>query len=373
MASSDPVARVSPARNDGPAGEPADAPTGSSVVLRTADGVELSFPVPAGQTVLDAAAAAGSTLVSLCKKGTCGVCRARLVEGNVELGEHTEEALPAADAAAGTILLCCSAPTPTSDVVIELPYDRSRVLDGAVPERTARIVELDRWAGDIVRFVLQVTPDDLGSAMQFEAGQFAELVPPDGEESRAYSFANTGNWDGLAEFMVKLRPAGYFSGYLAGRAAVGDELRLVGPQGAFTLRENGLRPRWFVCGGTGFAPMVSMVRRMAEWGEGQDCLLVLGVNRPDEVFAEAELAELSGMLPALRYVLPVVEPDDGWTGPVGTSVDIMAAELDARPAGAEAPDIYLCGSPGFLAAARAAAVARGVPDDQVYEERILAT
>ncbi len=345
-------------------------PCGRQIVARTADGVELVFTVEPGTSILDGAAAAGSTLVSLCKKGTCGVCHAKVVDGTVELGDHAADALDAAAEAAGETLLCCA--TPTSDVTIELPYERSRILDGGVPERAATIVELDRWPGDVVRFVLQVTPDDLGTAMQFDAGQFAELTPPGGEAARAYSFSNTGNWDGLAEFMVKLRPGGYFSEYARSRAALGDELKLSGPQGAFTLQENGLRPRWFVCGGTGLAPLVSMLRRMAEWGDPQECMLILGVNHPGEVFATDELAKLRAELPALRTFVPVVEPDDSWDGPVGNAVEVLITELDALAEGAERPDIYLCGSPGFLTAARAAAVERGVPDEQVYEERILA-
>lgn len=341
-----------------------------TVLVRTTDGVELTFVAAPGEPVLDAAAAAGSTLLSLCRKGTCGVCRAHLVSGTVEHGDHTDDALSAAEEEAGGVLLCCA--SPTSDVVVDLPYDRAKVLDGAVPERAATVVGLDRWPGDVVRFLLQVEPDEFGTAMQFDAGQFAELTPPGGEESRAYSFANTGNWEGGAEFMVRLRPGGYFSEYARDRAAVGDRLALVGPQGAFTLRENGLRPRWMVCGGTGLAPLISMLRRMAEWGDPQDALLVLGVNRPGEVFATAELDELHAALPALRTLVPVVEPDADWAGPVGTAVDVLAAELDALPPGSERPDVYLCGSPGFLAAARACAEARGVPEDQVYAERILA-
>lgn len=257
---------------------------------------------------------------------------------------------------------------------VDLPYDRSRMLDGAVPERIATVTAIDRWPGDVVRLALRVTADEHGAALQFDAGQFAELTPPGGQEARAYSFANTGNWDGDGdgELYVKLRPGGYFSEHARTRAAVGDEVALRGPQGAFTLRENGGRPRWMVCGGTGLAPLISMLRRMAEWGDLQDCLLILGVNQPDEVFATTELDELRGVLGTLRALVPVARPDAGWTGPVGTAVDVLVAELSELDETAEPPDIYLCGSPGFLVAARDAATSAGVPDEQIYEERILA-
>jgi len=297
------------------------------------------------------------------------MCRAHLAGGHVRLDAHEPSALPADAQAAGDILLCCG--HATGDVAIDLPYDSSHVTLGVIPTRTVTITALDRWPGEVVRIVVQALDDpELGTAIPFESGQFAELTPPDGAHARAYSFASVANWDGTAEFYVKLRPGGYFSQYLRDRAAVGDVLKLRGPQGKFGLRENGARPRWMVCGGTGLAPLMSMLRRMAEWGETQETVLVFGVNHPGDVYATDEFAALREALPSLRVIVTVVEPDDTWTGRVGTAVDAMDAELSGCGPQSERPDIYLCGPPGFLDAARASAVARGVPDDQIYEERI---
>jgi len=291
-------------------------------------------------------------------------------EGRVSLAAYDARALPQADVDTGGVLLCRG--TPEADVVIDLPYERSRVLSGAIPVRQVVLEALDRWPGDIVRIVVRAVEDpEWGTSIQFDAGQFAQLTPPDGDKSRAYSYASVANWDGTAEFYIKLREGGYFSEYLRDRAVIGDPLTLRGPQGTFGLHENGLRPRWFVCGGTGLAPIMSMLRRMAEWGDPQEALLILGVNRTSEVYATYALAELRATMPRLRPLVTVVEPDRTWDGPVGTAVDQMIIELDARPQEGEPPDIYLCGPPGFLDAARASAAARGVGADQVYEERIL--
>ncbi|MCL2316443.1 MAG: 2Fe-2S iron-sulfur cluster binding domain-containing protein [Actinomycetia bacterium] len=335
----------------------------------TTDGV--AYAVPAGPDVnlLDAADAAGYTLTSMCRQGGCGVCRARRASGVVRVGEHAPDALPPDAEKTGQVLLCRT--YATSDVTIELPYDSTRLASAAVPVRQVRITSIDRWPGGIVAFSVVVVPDaQHGSALQFEAGQFAELTPPDGAHARVYSFASIGNWDGTAEFYVKLRPGGYFSEYLRGTAQVGDVLTMRGPQGAFALHETG-RPRWMVCGGTGLAPLMSMLRHMADWGETTEARLILGVNRPDEVFATDALADLQASLPSLCVLVPVVEPDASWDGPVGTAVDVLARELDALPAGAVRPDLYLCGPPGFLDAAHAAAASHGVPGDQVFEERVL--
>ena len=340
-----------------------------TATFRTTDGVEYVVSCEEETTLLAAAEQAGYLLVSSCHHGACGTCRAQVAQGTVRLAEHSPHALPPEDEADGGVLLCCG--HPEGDVVIDLPYDSSRVGSGSIPVRKVRIETIENWPGEVVRLVVRAEEDpELGSAIQFESGQYAELTPPGGGAPRAFSFASVANWDGTAEFYIKLHENGYFSGYLRTTATVGDELILRGPQGSFGLHENGSRPRWMVCGGTGLAPCMSMLRRMAEWGETQEARLILGVNTPGEVFATAEMAELRTMLPTLRTVVTVAQPDQTWTGPVGTAVDALDAELGARTPGTEVPDIYLSGPPAFLEAAVARAAAHGIPGDQIYEERI---
>jgi len=342
----------------------------STATFRTTDGVEYIVDCESpSMTLLAAAEQAGYLLVSSCHHGACGTCRAQLVQGTVRLAEHSPHALSPEDESDGKVLLCCG--HPEGDVLIDLPYNSSRVGSGKIPVRKVRIEALDHWPGDVVRLVVKAEDDpELGSAIQFESGQYAELTPPGGGASRAFSFSSVANWDGTAEFYIKLHENGYFSDYLQTAAAIGDELTLRGPQGSFTLHENGARPRWMACGGTGLAPCMSMLRRMAEWGETQEARLILGVNTADEVFAADEMADLRTKLPNLRTVVTVAQPDKTWTGPVGTAVDALDAELGAQTPGAEAPDIYLSGPPGFLEAAAACAAAHGIPGGQIYEERI---
>jgi len=63
-----------------------------------------SIPVHAGQTVLDAAAAAGVAIDRGCLAGVCGRCKVRMLSGNVAMGEC--EALGPSDREAGMILAC---------------------------------------------------------------------------------------------------------------------------------------------------------------------------------------------------------------------------------------------------------------------------
>ncbi|MFD1559022.1 2Fe-2S iron-sulfur cluster binding domain-containing protein [Paraburkholderia silviterrae] len=348
------------------------------IEITTRDGQAFSFACEPEQDVLTAAAAAQITLPSQCRRGSCGACHASVVEGDYALGAHSADALPQSDPHA--VLLCCT--TPRSDLRIVAPYDGAKVLLRPVAVRRARIVALETIADDTRRLELRLEPDDVyGSAAEFEAGQFVELELPAGLEGtggsvrRPFSLANTSNWDGRLELLIRLRPDGVFSSYLREHARVGDALSVHGPQGGFGLFAESLRPRWFVAGGTGLAPVLSMLRRMAEYQEMNDARLIFGVNRESELFMVDELERLQAELAQLRVELCVRDPGDGgdpgnggaaWRGFRGTPVDALQAALAAADV---SPDLYVCGPPGMVSAAQAVAAAAGVPAAQFASER----
>ncbi|KVQ76759.1 oxidoreductase [Burkholderia ubonensis] len=336
------------------------------IAITTRDGQPFGFACEDGQDLLTAAAEAGITLPSQCRRGSCGACHATVAEGDYDLREHSIDALPAGQP--GAILLCRT--TPRSDLRVVAPYDHAKVLLQPVPVRIARIAALDTIADQTMRVELQVEPDDAnGSAVEFEAGQFAELEVPGSGVRRPFSLANTSNWEGRLEFLIRLRPDGWFSTYLRERAQPGDPLTVRAPMGGFGLFAESLRPRWFVAGGTGLAPILSMLRRMAEYQEMIDARLFFGVNRQSELFMLDALQQLQADMPQLKVDLCVWHPRDDWSGFRGTPADALSAALAGTGV---RPDIYVCGPPALVRGVQAAAVAAGVPDAQFASERFTA-
>ncbi len=344
------------------------------VRLTTADQVTLTIDVPDGTSVVDAAAAAGYVLPAQCRAGTCGSCHAAAT-GDYRLGAHSSAALPDDAVAAGQTLLCST--YPTGPLEVTTPYARSRILDGSPGRREGVITDVVRVAAQMVWVKIALDPDDdAGAGYQFDPGQFIEVEVPGDERRRAYSLVNTGNWDGTAELLIKLHPGGYFSGHLEDLlerwpVAADDGARLVlhGPTGAFGLRESGRRPRWFVAGGTGLAPVLSLLRRMAEWGEPHPARLFLGVPTPEDLPRLPVLVDLAATLPSLRLSTCVEHPDDTWTGLVGNPLTALR-EAVAEHTGT-APDIYVCGPPGLVDAVGTIASEAGLPP--VVAERVLPT
>jgi ferredoxin-NADP reductase/ferredoxin len=335
--------------------------------LTTRDAQRLSFDCAPDQDLLTAAAAADIVLPSQCRKGSCGACHAVVTHGDFRMGEHSAEALSRDQA--GAMLMCRT--TPCSDLRVSLPYDHTKVLRQPVPRRVTKVVSLDTIAPNTVRLVVEISPDaEGGCAAEFEPGQFMELEIPGSDERRPYSLANTSNWEGRLEFLIRLQPNGRFSTFLRERARLGERIVVRGPIGGFGIREGSLRPRWFVAGGTGVAPMLSMLRRMADFQEMQDARLIFGVTDESELFLDEELAELRARLPQLAVELCVWRPTRAWDGFRGTPVDALRAALASARV---QPDIYVCGPPALIRAAEQLAVASGLPAEQFASERFVSS
>lgn len=338
------------------------------VELTTRDGARFHFVATPEETLLDAAARAGHFLPASCRNGSCGACFVTCDSGSVRLDACSESALPDRLRAGGGILLCCA--KAQSDVVLSGPFARHCVGAHAVPRRHARLVEVGRVARRVYHLVLQFENDPAwGGGADFLAGQFVELTIPGTEVARAYSIASTPNWNGRTEYFIRHQAGGAFSAYLERHARVGDTIVVRGPQGRFTADEMSHSPRWFIAGGTGLAPVLSILGQMAELGDRRPCRLLFGVNAEDEVFGEDRIAALSAALPSFEASVCVWRPGAHWSGFRGTPVDALA-DLLARP-GAR-PDIYVCGPPPLIDAVSRTAQAGGVPGDRIFSEACVA-
>ena len=70
------------------------------------------------ETLLEAALRQRHNLQHQCRSGVCGLCKALLVEGDVQLGEYSSSALLDFEQRSGYLLLCCT--YPLSDLTVEI-------------------------------------------------------------------------------------------------------------------------------------------------------------------------------------------------------------------------------------------------------------
>ena len=336
-----------------------------TVEIITRDNQSISFESLESDSLLEAAEKAGITLPSSCRNGACGACSCKTTDGEFERGEYAEHALSADAATEGFVLSCRT--YARSDLKLEVPADLAHITAGPIAEQVCEITEIEDLGGQVMRLNLKA----MGGAVQFEPGQFMELFIPGTDTSRAYSMSNAPNWAGELEFLIRLQPNGKFSTWLKDSAEVGKRVITRGPQGSLVLQAGGLNPRRFVAGGTGLAPMLSMLRHMAALGEMNDAHLYLGVNTEDDLFGHDQLDELRATMPNLRIDVCVWKASDTWDGFAGTPVDALHKDLDLDLQKGLTPEIYLCGPPGLVDATEKMATDLGVPISAIYSEKFL--
>ncbi|GAV20563.1 anthranilate 1,2-dioxygenase reductase component [Mariprofundus micogutta] len=341
-----------------------------SIQLNTQDGKVISFDCAADSNLVDAAAQANITLPAVCHEGNCGACHGHCKSGDYELKSHSAGAISSNDEEHGGILMCRT--FPRADMTVEVASDLAHITSGPVPEPVCEVLALDDMGGKVRRLLLKVLPDENGAVnSEFEPGQFMELEIPGTDIRRAYSISNAPNWNGELEFMIRLQPDGKFSSWLENDAKVGDQLNTKGPEGSFLLHQTGLAPRRFVAGGTGIAPMLSMLRLMAEFGETHESHLYFGLTTEDDLFAQAEIETLESSLPNLTAEVCMWKPGNAWQGFKGSPVDAFKRDLQADIAKGIKPDVYLCGPPGLIDAAELVAEELGLPQSSLFSERFL--
>jgi ferredoxin-NADP reductase len=265
------------------------------------------------------------------------------------------------------VLMCRT--YPRSDITLSLPTDYNTILFNAIPRQEAIIEQLEIIADNTVHLKLQLQQDANGNiAATFEPGQFMTIEIPNTNDRRTYSLANTSNSDGKLEFLIRLQIKGIGSDFFRQQAQVGTKLVLHGPQGNFKLDANSSHPRWFVAGGTGIAPILSMLRHAAEMQDMQAAHLFFGVNRENELFGSDILQDLQAQLPQLQMTVCVWKPQNDWRGFIGTPADAFQQALAQTNI---QPDVYLCGPPLLLDAAEKIALTAGIPQTQIFVERFL--
>ncbi|CAL1239004.1 aromatic/alkene monooxygenase hydroxylase FAD-binding subunit MmoC [Candidatus Methylocalor cossyra] len=338
-----------------------------TIHVTTDDGETVHFQCRSDEDVITAALRQDIILMASCRQGGCATCKAFCAEGDYRLVGCSVQALPPDEEEQGQVLLCrCY---PDTDLALEVPYSYSRI--AFAPEEdlfTATVVSVATIASNTLRLHLRRVGSNGERKVRFEAGQYMNLQIPGTDLTRAYSPANTSNEDGDLEFLIRLLPDGAMSNFLRNGIQVGQAIQVRGPMGVFGLKENGLRPRYFVAGGTGLAPVLSMIRRMREWGEPQEARLYFGVNTVDEVFFLDELQALAAAMPTLTVRVCVWHPEANWDGERGNAVEILSRDLAANPA---KPDVYLCGPPAMVDAAHRVCAQFGIPKDQIFQEKFL--
>jgi naphthalene 1,2-dioxygenase ferredoxin reductase component len=238
-------------------------------------------PVEAGRhRILEAALDAGVPFPHGCGSGECGSCKCRLLEGEVVCDSYSPDALSADERESGLILACRS--RPVTDVSVKW---LSKVAPMPMVKLELKVAAIERPSADVVVLTLAL---GAGRSFEFRAGQFAKLrfgkLP-----ARSYSMANPPGQDHLV-FHIRVLPDGRVSGPVARDLRVGHSVEVRGPFGDACWDGVKPEPLLLLAGGTGLAPILSVLDAALRDGQpAQQIHVYHGVRTEADLYAREQM------------------------------------------------------------------------------------
>src|ERR1700738_3242846 len=327
---------------------------GHSIALSFEDGVTRFIECRPDETIADASYHAGINIPLDCRDGVCGTCKCRVESGEYDRGSYLEDALTQDEAAEGLPLACQS--RQKTDLVVAIAASSEACKTGGRTYR-ARLRSVDRLSETTIAFSL-----DRVDAFSFLPGQYVNVLVPGTDQRRSYSFSSAPGAAPL-RFLVRNIPPGVMSTYLREKAVRGTPIEFTGPAGSFYLREI-KRPLLLLAGGTGLAPFLSILGKIAETGSAHPIHLVYGVSKDVDLVGVEQLEQFTAKIPGFTFLTCVsardsAHPRKGY---------VMAHGDPGHRNGGDV-DVYLCGPPPMVDAVRAWLGERSVTQAKLYYEK----
>ena len=292
------------------------------------------FFVEGSDTILEAALRAGLAINYGCSNGNCGLCKARVVSGQVAKVRHHDYVLSEAEKNQGYTLTCSYAAV--TDLVIEALEARGPS-DIPLQEVQTRVKTVQSL-GPGLRLVHLQTPRV--NRLRFLAGQRAALSIQAGAASE-YSIASCPCDDRNLQFHIREDTARDFERHVFADLKSGDNVMLRGPFGHFVLDEESAQPLIFIAGEHGFAPIKSLIEHAMALDNAERLRLIRFADG-DEALYQANLCRSwSDALDNFSYFEFIVQP----------AQDLLEAALMGFPL--ERAAVYVAGPQAFIDTTRA--------------------
>lgn len=292
-----------------------------------------------------------------CMAGRCGTCRCKVLDGQVLESGREIKRTGLNDGA--YVLACMSVLTEACTVEIPEPDE--------VVTHPARIIKAKVVAVQDMTHDIKCVRLKPSKPLEYSPGQYATLqFSPD--HIRPYSMAGLAE-DGELEFHVRVVPDGRVSGYVNSELKEGDAVRISGPLGTAYLRRKHEGPILCIAGGTGLAPVLSIVRGALAGGMGNPIHIYFGVRSAQDIYKADVLAQMASQYSQVKVHFVVA------SGPVeaglrsGLVTDAVAQDWQ----GLEGFRAYVCGAPPMVEAAVMLLTGKGLPAEHIYADAFYAS
>ncbi len=320
------------------------------------EATEVAFECTPGHSLLDAALHAGIELPYSCRKGVCGTCAGSIASGEVR---GLNGAAIRNDTCGTDQVLYCMC-EPITDVVLQ-PVSWKGLAPSARKIFTAKVHSNQLAAPDVSVLKLRLPA---GRRAKFQAGQYLQILLDDGSR-RCYSMANPPfESDGIT-LHIRHVQGGFFSKRVT-QLVPGDLLKIELPFGHVALAHDDSRPIVFVAGGTGFAPVKSILDDMLKTRVQRHITLIWGVREPSGLYLQSAVDRWQKQWPSFRFVaalsdVPAEQAGATFVGRVDGALRVHCADLAGHV-------VYCCGSPPMVESVRAIATTQGLASEDFHAD-----
>lgn len=265
------------------------------------------FDTAGNEKILFAGLRQGIELPYECGTGTCGTCKAKLVEGKIYDAWGKAPGRKYLKTDQGEFLMCqCVA---QGDVTVEVSNFVYAADPGACPARAmaGTITGVRNLTHDVAAFeVLLDAPCD------FDSGQFMAIAAPGVAGMRGYSMVNFSRGTNQLEFVIKKKAGGGFSEWLFSGEGENAKLDLFGPLGKATFYPALAKNILCIAGGSGIAGIMSILSRASQerYFEQFSGHVYFGVRTMKDAFYLDELSVFRKEFPAKLEVTIALSDED---------------------------------------------------------------
>ena len=310
-----------------------------------------TFLVNGADTVLEGGLRAGLAMNYGCSSGNCGLCKARVVAGQVEKIRHQDYVLTEAEKTQGYVLLCSHAPA--SDLVIEA-LEANRANEIQLQEIQARIKEIKPLTDKVMLLHLQ-TPRT--NRLRFLAGQSVALSI--GDDASDYAIASCPCDDRNLQFHIRDIPGNAFARHVFNGLRPNANVSVYGPVGEFVLKPESTRPLLLLACNSGFAPIKSLVEHAMSLERAESLHLYWLATVQGGHYLSNWCRSWADALDNFYYHELLAESLEE-PNPDQVLAKITADHLDMTQY-----DVYISGPERFVSKARALLVQSGLPAAQL--------
>lgn len=316
---------------------------------------DVSFDINNEETILEAALHQDHNLPYGCRNGSCGACKAEIIKGNITYPDNLPEGISEKEHQQGIALLCQA--NASSDLSIKTRMIETTT-DIKIKQIPCRVTTCEKLNDDVIRLFLELPKTE---RLQFMAGQYIDILMKDGKR-RSFSLANPPHEDKKLELHIRYYEGGLFSEYAFKDLKDKALLRIEGPLGQFTLQKSD-RPIIMIAGGTGFAPVKSLIEHALEINDIRPIHIYWGARAETDLYFDSVVKQWANDHDHIKYspVLSEIDELTNWNGKTGFVHEAVLEDY----VDLSGHDIYACGPPPMVNA-----VVESFPKQGLNKERL---